>query len=485
MKKILLVCCFFLITVNVFGQQFSQYNTGSLYDSFENPAQRSFIPDTTKNFAFNFLVPNFDANFYITGNVQEALRTRLFSNYYNTANLQVGNNKFNHVDLKANTYSIMFKVFASEKGDQEVGFFANTKTELHGLISDESVAIFNGPLNFPNNTYANVFNDNYFFQVYNQVGFTYREQVTKRFAFGIKISALSGLNYNKIQINQSGITFDNPNDQATLFLQGDNYTSGSSNNSTIIENLGYGFHNPGAAISIGTSYLDENGIKWQGNIKDLGFIHWNNNSSVVSFSSDSVITGISSPNREDNILKQAGNISSANARKTGFTSTTNGLIELSANKTYLFDYDKQFQFSPTLIASKELFYSGFTAALVAPLQYDRYIVTLTSSYNDLKLFNLGGQFMIKSINSEFFIGSERAMPTVHFISTAIHSTGDPNQTQVTTAQKPYTGLDFFIGVSWKFGQLIERRLNTSSVPDGDKGFIGRIWEKLFNKDKNY
>ncbi len=483
MKKILLACCFFLITAKVFGQQFSQYNTGSLYDSFENPAQRTFIPDTTKNFAFNFLVPNISANFFVTGDIQEALRTRLFSGYYNTANLQTGNSKFNHVDLKANFYSIMFKVFASEKGDQEVGFFTNTKAELHGLVSDESVAIFNGPLNFSNTSYSNVFNDNYFIQVYNQIGFTYREQVTKRFAFGIKISALSGLNYNKVQIDQSGITFDIPNNQAMLFLQGTNYQSGSFNNSTIIEKLGYGFHNPGAAISIGTSYLDQNGIKWQGNIKDLGFIHWNSNSGIASFSGDSLITGLSTSNRENQILTQAGNIITAHATKTGFTSYTNGLLELSANKTYLFDYDKQFNFSPTLIASKEIFYSGFTVALVAPLQYDRYIVTMTSSYNDLKLFNFGGQFMIKAINSEFFIGSERAMQTAHFISSAIHSTGDPNQTQVTTVQKPYSGMDFFIGVSWKFGQLIERRLNSSSVPN--TGFIGRTWEKLFNKDKNY
>jgi len=485
MKKILLAGCFFLITAKVFGQQFSQYNTGSLYDSFENPAQRTFIPDTTKNFAFNFFVPNFSANFYITGDIQEALRSRTFSGYYNTANLQTGNSKFNHIDLKANIYSIMFKVFASEKGDQEVGFFTNTKAEMHGLASDESVAIFNGSLNFPNNSYTNVFNDNYFLQTYNQVGFTYREQVTKRFAFGIKISALSGIYYSKSQIDQSSITFDKPNDQATLYLQGTTYVTGSSNNNTVVEKMGFGFHNPGAAISIGTSYLDENGYKWQGNIKDLGFIHWNNNSITYPFAADSVITGLSSANRENNITRQVGNIATGHPTRTGFTTATNGLLELSVNKTYLFDYDKQFKFSPTLIASKEVFYSGFTAALVAPLQYDRYIATLTSSYNDLKLFNLGGQFMIKDVNSEFFIGSERLLPSLHLLSAAIHHKGDPNQTQVTTIQKPYTGADFFIGVSWKFGQLIERRLNSSSVPDGDKGFIGRTWEKLFNKDKNY
>ncbi|MGZ3820601.1 MAG: DUF5723 family protein, partial [Mucilaginibacter sp.] len=67
MKKILLIFCLFLFAVKGFSQQFSQYNSGTLYDSFENPSQRSFVPDTSKMFAFNFLVPNFDANFYLKG----------------------------------------------------------------------------------------------------------------------------------------------------------------------------------------------------------------------------------------------------------------------------------------------------------------------------------------------------------------------------------------------------------------------------------
>ncbi|NNU33050.1 hypothetical protein HK413_00490 [Mucilaginibacter sp. S1162] len=47
-------------------------------------------------------------------------------------------------------------------------------------------------------------------------------------------------------------------------------------------------------------------------------------------------------------------------------------------------------------------------------------------------------------------------------------------------------MDFYIGVSFKFGSLIERRLNSSSIPDGDKGFVGKIWDSIFGKkDPNY
>ena len=72
MKNILLI--FFLLlssAVKIFAQQFSQYNTGTLYDSFENPSQRAFIPDSSKQYAFNLLIPNFNGNFTFSGDEQD------------------------------------------------------------------------------------------------------------------------------------------------------------------------------------------------------------------------------------------------------------------------------------------------------------------------------------------------------------------------------------------------------------------------------
>ncbi|MDB5032254.1 DUF5723 family protein [Mucilaginibacter sp.] len=484
MKKGLLIWCFFLLTVKVFGQQYSQYNTGSLYESFENPSVRTFIPDTSKNFSFNFLIPNFNANFYLTGNAQEALKTRAFSSYYNTAGLQIGKGQNNHLYLNANVYSVMFKMFSSANGNQEVGFFVNTKTEASGVASDESVALFNGYSNFPNNTYNNIFNGNIYYQVYHQIGVTYREQVSKRLAIGIKFSALSGLSYKKYSIDKSSITFDKANDAATLSLQGTGYSNGTAGQSGI-RSIIPTFLNPGAAITLGASYVDESGYTWQGNIKDVGFIHWNSTSSISSFNTSKQITGLSSSDRENNVITQADSVTSSGQVKKSFTSKTNGLLELSINKTYWLDGEQQIKFSPTLIASKEMFYPGFTAALVTPVQLGNYIISLTSSYNDLKLFNFGGQFMIKKYDSEFFIGSERLFQTISLIKNAAQSTASTTQPQFVTSQGAYSGMDFYIGVSFKFGSIIESRMNESSTPNGDKGFIGKIWEKLFHKDKNY
>jgi hypothetical protein len=485
MKKGLLVWCFFLIGANVFGQQFAQYNTGSLYDSFENPAQRAFIPDTTKNFAFNFLIPNFSANFYVTGNGQAALKTRAFESYYNTANLQMGNGAYNRINMNLNSYLIMFKLFASENGDQEVGFAFNTKTEARGVATDESIALFNGFRKLNNTSYTNVFNDRLFYQAYHQISFTFREQLTRQFAFGVKLSALSGLTYRKANIDQSSILLDQTNDAATISLQGTSYTNSTAGQPDIQKILPT-FRNPGAAISVGTSYLDESGYKWQLNLKDLGFIHWSSKSLVSNFGGSRLITGFSESDREKTIGHSLDSLTTGSQVRKSFTSSTNGLLELSINKSYWLDGNEKFKFSPTLIGSKEVFYPGFTAALVAPVQHGNYIGTLMASYNDLKLFNLGAQFMIKKDNSEFFIGSERLIQTGKLFRNAIRSAADDAQTQVVVDQGRFTGMDFYIGVSFKFGTLIERRLNSSSVPDGEKGFVGRIWDSIFGKkDPNY
>jgi hypothetical protein len=486
MKKGLLICCFFLITIKGFSQRFSQYNTGTLYDSFENPAQRSFIPDTTRQFAFNFFLPTISTQFYVTGNGQEALKTRAFSNYYNTANLKTGGGAFNRINLSSNAYTVMFKVFTSEHGDQEIGFSFNTKAEARVVGTDESISLFNSFTNFPANSYTNIFNDSFFAQAYHEASFTYREQVTKRLSVGVKLSALSGLYYRKSDITQSGITFDRTADQATIQLTGtdrQNETKGLSNAQKYLP----AFLNPGAAISLGTAYNDESGYKWQVNVKDLGFIHWRSSSTISTFGGSALITDFSKSTREKTITTTVDSISSTGTVRKGFNSPINGTLELSINRTYWLDDDQKLKFSPTLIGSKEFFYSGFTAALVTPIQYNKYSVTLTSTYNDLKLFALGGQFMVKATNSEFFIGSDRLYQTGYLIGDALHRKADNSQTQAVVNQGAYSGMDFFIGVSFKFGYLIERRLNSSSIPmDDERGFFGKAWYNLFHKkDQNY
>src|SRR5947209_596088 len=136
MKKFILIFCLLFIAVKGISQQFSHYNTGTLYDSFENPSQRAFIPDSSRAFSSNFFIPNFDANFLLTGNAQASLVSRAFGSSYNNAALQIGSGNYNHTTTYANAYLLMVKMFASLNGDEEIGFFINTKGEGRGAFTD-------------------------------------------------------------------------------------------------------------------------------------------------------------------------------------------------------------------------------------------------------------------------------------------------------------------------------------------------------------
>jgi Family of unknown function (DUF5723) len=470
MKKILLIFCFFLLAARAFSQQFSQINTGTVYDSFENPSQRSFIPDTSKKYAFNFLIPNLNASFDLTGDAQSSLINRMFGGKYNNSDLQIGNNKYNNVNINASVYALMFKMFGSVTGDTEFGFFAESKADGRGTFSDESIAVFNGSQAFSNNIYDNVFNDHYSYEVYNSIGISYRERLTKKFAIGFKLSALLGIDYSKLDIYESHVTFDNTNDAATFSVRGKYYLSNGPGN---IDSRSFlpTTRSPGAQISIGTSYITDDHITIQGNIKDLGFIHWYNQSTVADFDATETATGISTTKRESNIGGAIRSILKNNQELGSFTTATDGRFELSATKSYWLDDDMSIKYSPTAIVSKELFYNGTTGALVNRFQYQNYNASLTASYDNMNLFNLGLQFMIKSYNGEFFIGTDKLMQTVALAGAT------SNYASYTNGS--FTGASFFLGFSYKFGPVVEHNMNSSVMNTGERGFLGRLYNRLF------
>ena len=293
MKKILLVISLLIFSVKVFAQQFSQYNTGTLYDSFENPSQAAFIPDSSKKYASNFLVPNFNGNFFFNGDAQATVKSRIFLNMYDNSALMIGQGKYNHVSADANVYFIMLKMFASLNGDEEMGISGQTRAEGKGLISDESIAALNGSQSFNDaQNYSGIFNGNYYHQTYNQVSFTYREKLSQQFAFGVKISALLGIQYEKLNITNSSATYDKLLDTVGLALKGTYYSSYIPGKFVTRDYLPL-LRNPGASISMGTSYKTQDGFILQGNIKDLGFIHWSSYSRTFAFDNHGVVQGLS------------------------------------------------------------------------------------------------------------------------------------------------------------------------------------------------
>ncbi len=471
MKRFLLIFCLLFITIKGFSQQFSQYNTGTLYDSFENPSQRSFVPDTSKMYSSNFLVPNLNADFYLTGNAQSTLVSRVFDGHFNNTALKLGSGSLNNSIFNANVYALMLKMFSSLNGDTEIGLFAESKLEGRASVTDETIGLYSGPTAFPNNTYDNIFNDHLNMQIYNAVGLSYREKLSKNFAVGLKLALLMGVNYEKLDIAESHVDFDNTTDAAAVSLRGTYKVSrgpGRFDSRSFLPTT----RSPGAQISIGTSYKTDDGITFQGNIKDVGFIHWYSNSYTSNFNTTTTVIGLSGlpPKKAgDSLYNTVYKSLSSTPQFNSFTSYTNGRFELSATKLYYLDDDKVFRYMPTLIMSKELFYNGITGAMVNHFQYKNYHVSVTGSYDNQNLFNLGLQLMIKSHNGEFYIGSDRLFQTVGL------AMANPS----TYTNSSFTGANIFIGFSMKFGPVIEHPLNASVIPNGEKGFIGRLWNRLF------
>ena len=470
MKKILLISCFLLIAATGFSQQYSLYNTGTLFDSFENPSQRSFIPDTSKKYAFNFFIPNFDGNFFLTGNAQSTLMSRAFSSKYDNSALQIGTGALNRVNANASVYALMFKMFASLNGYEELGFYLETKSEGRGAFTDESIGLFNGPSAFPNNIYDNVLNNHFYNQIYHNLGFTYREKISNQVAVGLKVGFLMGIDYTKLDIYESHLSFDRLNDAATISLRGKyQYSKGPGNFDK--QSFYPTSRSPGLQVSAGLSYTTDENITFQANIKDLGFIHWYSNSTVNNFDNTTTIFGLSSAKRERNIYGSVYNLIKQGYQNTSFNSSTDGRAELSATKMFSINDDNTLKYVPTLIAAKDLFYDGFAGAMVNRFQYKSINGSIMASYDNLNLFNVGLQFMYKPNNMEVFLGSDRLLSTVKFAG----STGKGS----TYTNGSYTGADIYFGFAIKFGPVIEHPLNANTIPDGNKGFLARLWNRIF------
>ena len=475
MKKFLLVLFLLFFSLKIFAQQFSLLNTGTLYDAFENPSQRAFLPDTSKEYAFNFFIPNFNLNLFLSGDAQATLKSRVFLNKYNNSALAIDPTKYNHVTENTNAYILAFKWFASLQGDEEMGVSWQLKSDGKALLTDASIAALNGTGSFNSGQdYSNILNSHYYYQTYHQFSFTYREKFNKQLQFGFKASILAGVEYQKLNINSSNAVFDKAADSALIALQGRYYAGFIPGRFTVHDYLPT-FRSPGASISIGATYHTEDNVIIQGNIKDLGFIDWSPLSRTYNFNGSTAIYGLSTPQREDSVYNKLNHLIHQNVNTVGsFATPIDGVAELSASKSFWIDDDEQFKYSPTLVVSKELFYQGFVAGFVNPIQYQKYVLTLTPTYDDLKTFNLGLQLMMKTPNFEFYIGSDRLTQSISLAGDALNK-NSPN----INVNSAYSGMSFFLGFSLKLGPLVEHPMNASTIPTGEKGWLGRLWSRWF------
>lgn len=481
-KKLLLL---FILTIpaSAFAQRYSNYFTGTMFDSFENPSQSVFKIDTTKNMAFNFFVPNFTTNAFLTGDAVRTVKDYMFYSKSTNPNLIIGKGKINNANIDVNVYIAMFKLFTSLSGREEIGASWQIKTEGNARFTDESIGLFNGATNFTSTSFNNLFNNNYYAQAYHQFSFTYRETLDKHYSLGLKLSALSGIGYNSGNVNSSYVTL-NQNITGTTtaidYLVTGRYRSTFSTNShptrrDVIPN----FRNPGASLSLSLEQHNDDGVYLMYNIKDLGFIHWNQFSRINNFNASGTVLNINTSKAGQNLTRAAKDVLLNGQINSSFTTVTNGRAEISGTKYFWLDDTKSFKYNPVFVVSKQLFYRGATGVIINNLNYKNYTIGITTSYDDLNQFNLGGQFMIKSKKAEFYIGCEQLLGALE-----LGSANNGNLAAINRNSQHLSG-GLFMGFALKFGQEIQSHANADHIPMGydEDGFIKRTFKSIFFKDK--
>lgn len=464
-----LILVFIMIAVfagHLRAQHFSLYNTGTLYDSFENPSQSSFQTDSSRQYAFNFLIPTVGFNSSVTGPAVPTVKTALYNQKYDTNELSVTDDEFSKAAVNENTYLFTFKLFKSVKYHRELGLSWQVKTEAYGEASNQTLIVFQdyrrivderqNNQGFDNN----LFKTNLYAQSFHQFSITYRENYNKRLAYGVKLSYLSGIAYSKALITSSNLDADPETGNYTVYADGDFRTTfyyDDFHRKMLLP----GLKNPGLALGLSANYKSKQGWYFMGNVKDIGFIRWSKNSYVFknpNFSMQASTLG-------DSLWKEV----KKDLKQKSYTTAINGKAEFLLNKD-LGNYQ------PNLILSKNIFYRGGDIALINTYRYKSLNLSLSTAYNLNNFFAIGTQVMFKSPNAEFFLGSDQILKTLQVKTSLVNSDA--------TLGSGYSGASAYFGFALKFGRIMSRRENENYIPginfktDKKKpGFFERIFGK--------
>jgi hypothetical protein len=470
MKKILLSVLLFSAGIgSACAQRFTMYNTGTLYDSFENPSQAAFIADTTKNYAFS-LIANANIYTYLTGNAQTPAKTWIFLNTPSSSStFNLRQNPVNNAFVQSNVYLGMIKMFSSLSGRVELGASYQIKSNARAYTTDATAYLINGGSDYSTLVGGeNIFNGRGFYEGFHQLSLTYREKVTQTFTLGIKLSALLGIDYNKMVIDQSSVEhIENLNGSTTIvpIVKGvyqATYIDGRYPKRDLLPS----FANPGAAIGIGATFITPGGIILQGNIKDLGFIRWGRRAATYHFDESSSL-GI--PGDPQNIFQRAIR---DKPNYGAFIKPILGRAEFTAAKKFIFG---SVMYQPTAILSQQLYGQGAALALVNQVGFGKFSTSVSGIMNEDKKFDMGLQLMYKKPNFEIFVGSEQLGNTFN-----LYSAYNDNSSAINSTRS-HSGASLYFGFSFKIGKLIERWKNESYYPDGsEQGPIGKKWNDVFN-----
>lgn len=470
MKRTLFVLFFSLIYSQSGWAQVALNNSRTLFDAFENPSQKSFFTDSSKQFAFNFFFPTISLNASASGSAMKTFNGILFDNLNDTQNLPIDGSKYTHFASNSNVYILSFKWFKRVKYQQEAGFSWQIRNDSWAKISDPTFSIFDSFNRFPNDTYGNLFNNKGYQQSFHQFAFTYRENFTKTIGLGVKLSLLSGIGYSGGKITASSISINRTQNQYTANFAGtfrSTITSENNSSKVFIPN----FKNPGIALTASANFKFKKGWFILANVKDFGFIHWNKKDAQVYRMQANVLINQANLSNSDQRLADSldATFSASKYVNEGFMSPMNSKLEVLVNRDFGF-------YRPNLFISKNLWFAGGQLTLINNFAFKKHVLSISPSYNLLQYTTLGGQYLYKTPNFEFFIGSDQLSSTTKLIKAGINSDGSGVNGAMSAG--------FYLGLSAKIGRLMEHPLNANRIPgiEQPKDSKNSFFRKLFGKN---
>ncbi|WP_442591006.1 DUF5723 family protein [Pedobacter sp. AW31-3R] len=458
MAKRYFLLIFLLIAVTQLkAQQYGLFNTRTLFDAFENPAQRAFVLDSSRQYASNFLLPYFNIAAANKGDANSTLKRLLDGDgTFNTSGIPVGNQDRNTVIQNSNIYLLTFRIFKSYKYHKELGFSWQVRTDARADYTNETLVAFDD-YNRLVGSAPGLFNGIGDVQTYHQFSINYRENYNKRLAFGAKLSLLSGVTYNRVEIGGSEIgenPFTGEVQIGLAALYRTNILDKEEVNSKLFMPT---FKNPGLSVGLGTTYTSKSGFFMMGNIKDLGFIKWNKSTHSM-YVNDVITLDNLNPDTQTELKDKLYRVLKDADQPESFYTATNAKAEFLISRKYGF-------YTPNFIVSKNLFYKGGDVVLVNNFKYNEFSVALSPTYNLNGFGMLGAQGMYQTPNFEFFMGTDNLLRTATLLKSSV--------------QKNTAGASFYMGLGIKFGYTVEHPQNSSYMPGLENDKETSFFSKLF------
>ena len=465
----ILFLLFFGLTKPVYSQQYALYNSRTLYDSFENPSQRAYQVDTSRRFAFNLLIPVISLNSTFSGPAESSFKSLLYDGVFKGEGITLGENQLNTLRLNSNNYVAMLRFLKAVKKYEEIGISWQIRNDFRARIPNEVFAIFDDYRVFDVNNLNNLFNIKGYNQTYHQFSFVYRQNYTKRISIGGKFSLLSGISNTRLKVDKSEINIDEPNDQFDVSVKG-RLRSSFKFDDFQQDMIKPNFKNIGLSVTAGASYKLKYGWSILGNVKDLGFIRWNKEAYQYDFDTGKIIIENASNSGTDSRLADSldTRISRSSINRS-YVSMINGRIEFMLSKDYG-------NYKPNLILTKNLTHGGEDMVLVNNFHIKNHVLSASAAYNTIGIMPIGAQYMIKTPNVEFYIGSDQILKSYKTIrnfsnSSAPYASG-------------HTGFSFYMGFALKFGRVLEHQANASKIPGFKKDPIGKSKKGMLKKKES-